>query len=108
MGPIGRAWPTQRGEITVGSDVVEAKSKESAAVHRKACSPSAPHKETHLMRQFVLPPAAALLAAAVWLAPTSGDEPKDKLNQPPKGFTALFNGKDLTGWQIAVAMNERK
>ena len=20
------------------------------------------------------------------------------LNQPPKGFTALFNGKDLTGW----------
>jgi len=26
--------------------------------------------------------------------------PKD--NTPPKGFTALFNGKDLTGWQGAI------
>src|SRR3954471_21764331 len=24
---------------------------------------------------------------------------QDKLNQPPKGFTALFNGKDLAGWR---------
>ena len=24
---------------------------------------------------------------------------KPKLNVPPKGFRALFNGKDLTGWQ---------
>jgi len=23
----------------------------------------------------------------------------DKLNVPPKGFRALFNGKDLTGWK---------
>ncbi len=22
-----------------------------------------------------------------------------ELNQPPKGFKALFNGKDLTGWK---------
>jgi hypothetical protein len=33
---------------------------------------------------------AALLFAAV---PANADEPK-----PPKGFTALFNGKDLGGW----------
>ena len=32
---------------------------------------------------------------------TAGDKAKD--NTPPKGFTALFNGKDLTGWQ-ALAM----
>ncbi len=25
------------------------------------------------------------------------------LNQPPRGFTALFNGKDLTGWKGLVA-----
>ena len=24
------------------------------------------------------------------------------LNQPPEGFTALFNGKDLTGWKGLV------
>jgi hypothetical protein len=28
-------------------------------------------------------------------------------NTPPKGFTALFNGKDTTGWQGAVPINER-
>jgi hypothetical protein len=33
---------------------------------------------------------AALLVAAV---PANAEEPK-----PPEGFTALFNGKDLTGW----------
>ncbi|MCH7726689.1 MAG: DUF1080 domain-containing protein [Planctomycetes bacterium] len=27
-------------------------------------------------------------------------EEKAKLNAPPKGFTALFNGKDLTGWEV--------
>ncbi len=26
---------------------------------------------------------------------------------PPPGFTALFNGKDLTGWQGLVPMNQR-
>jgi hypothetical protein len=29
-------------------------------------------------------------------------------NMPPKGFTALFNGKDLTGWQGLVQINKRK
>ena len=31
--------------------------------------------------------------------------PKD--NMPPPGFTALFNGKDLTGWQGLVPVNRR-
>jgi hypothetical protein len=48
---------------------------------------------------------AAALAACVPAAPA--EEPA-KLNQPPKGFTALFNGKDLTGWQSAITMAERK
>ncbi len=29
-------------------------------------------------------------------------EAADKLNKPPKGFKALFNGKDLTGWKGLV------
>jgi hypothetical protein len=32
--------------------------------------------------------------------------PKD--NKPPKGFKALFNGKDLTNWQGLVEIPERK
>ncbi len=28
-------------------------------------------------------------------------------NKPPEGFTALFNGKDLTNWQGVVTMKER-
>ena len=28
-------------------------------------------------------------------------------NKPPEGFTALFNGKDLTGWQGAVDIKTR-
>ena len=35
--------------------------------------------------------ALAILLAAVAAASASGPE-------PPKGFTALFNGKDLSGW----------
>ena len=29
-------------------------------------------------------------------------------NHPPRGFTALFNGKDLTGWQGLVDLKSRK
>jgi hypothetical protein len=34
------------------------------------------------------------------------DKPK-KDNEPPPGFTALFNGKDLTNWQAAIPLNQR-
>src|SRR5262245_44337838 len=34
--------------------------------------------------------------ALAWSASAPGQE---KLNVPPPGFTALFNGKDLTNWQ---------
>jgi len=33
--------------------------------------------------------------------------PETKDNTPPKGFTALFNGKDLTGWQGLIDLKKR-
>jgi Domain of Unknown Function (DUF1080) len=42
---------------------------------------------------------AALLPAA--------DAPKAPDNTPPAGFTALFNGKDLSGWQGAIRIDQR-
>lgn len=47
---------------------------------------------------------AAVVAAALFANPSglfAADEPA--LNQPPKGFVALFNGKDLDGWKGLVA-----
>src|SRR3954451_13942932 len=39
---------------------------------------------------------------------TSADEQAGaKDNQPPEGFQALFNGKDLTGWQGLVDVRQR-
>jgi hypothetical protein len=53
---------------------------------------------------LVLP---AVLGLAVLAAPA--DEKKEEpLNTPPEGFTLLFNGKDLTGWQSVITMKERK
>ncbi len=46
---------------------------------------------------------ATLGAAAEEKADKAG--PDD--NKPPEGFTALFNGKDLTNWQGLVDMKER-
>ena len=40
-------------------------------------------------------PVVALVLAAAGVAAGAQDRP---LNQPPAGFTSLFNGKDLTGW----------
>ena len=51
---------------------------------------------------------ASLLIAGLAL-PAFADEDKagPNDNKPPEGFTALFNGKDLTGWQGVVPMNQR-
>src|SRR5947207_5876552 len=59
------------------------------------------------MRAYAMLPLAALLALAAWIAPASGND-QPKLNTPPTGFTALFNGKDLDGWQINVELPARK
>ena len=44
---------------------------------------------------------AAFVLAAVGAYPADEAAPP-KLNTPPPGFTALFNGKDLTGWKGLV------
>lgn len=49
----------------------------------------------------------ALLAGLTTMG-TAGEKRTAKDNVPPKGFIALFNGKDLDGWQGLVALNERK
>ena len=46
-----------------------------------------------------------LLLCSLVSASAAADETKD--NTPPEGFTALFNGKDLTNWQGLVPVNER-
>jgi hypothetical protein len=57
------------------------------------------------MKKFlVLGVAAVLLAGA---GPRAADKEGTKDNMPPPGFTALFNGKDLTGWQGLVPINKR-
>jgi hypothetical protein len=38
---------------------------------------------------------------------SSGDKAGPKDNTPPEGFTALFNGKTLTGWKGLVEFKER-
>jgi Domain of Unknown Function (DUF1080) len=47
----------------------------------------------------------ALLAALVLALPGSGADKKD--NTPPQGFKALFNSKNLDGWQGAIQINQR-
>ncbi len=50
-----------------------------------------------------------LIASLFFAVPALAEEkagPHD--NMPPEGFTALFNGKDLTGWKGLVPINERK
>jgi hypothetical protein len=52
------------------------------------------------MRRETFHPGVCLVliaASLLWAAASqAGQQP---LNQPPEGFVALFNGKDLTGWK---------
>ncbi|HZZ79285.1 MAG TPA: DUF1080 domain-containing protein [Gemmataceae bacterium] len=61
------------------------------------------------MRQWFALSALAVALGLCAAVSNAGEEkagPKD--NMPPRGFTALFNGKDLTGWQGLVPINKRK
>lgn len=50
----------------------------------------------------------AILAAAALLTVTaSAGYAAPKQNRPPKGFKALFNGKDLTNWQGLIELPKR-
>lgn len=48
-----------------------------------------------------------LLAGMVGLPLIAGLPAAAKDNKPPKGFSALFNGKDLTGWQGLIELPQR-
>src|SRR5262245_26490821 len=48
---------------------------------------------------------ALIFAVTAILSPSRAGDKKD--NTPPPGFTALFNGKDLTGWQGLIPINKR-
>jgi hypothetical protein len=49
-----------------------------------------------------------MLLAGLGLAARADEERAEPYdNDPPPGFTALFNGKDLTGWQGLVELPER-
>src|SRR5262245_33529807 len=50
----------------------------------------------------------ALLVSALFVVPAFADEAPKQLNQPPKGFIALFNGKDLTNWVAMPHFDPRK
>ena len=56
---------------------------------------------THRKFGFVL---TALILGSTAAA---GGEQRE-LNVPPEGFTALFNGKDLTGWKGLVANPKKR
>lgn len=59
------------------------------------------------MTQSLLRPLAYLLSLSLCLALAApafaADDKEASPNVPPEGFTALFNGKDLTGWKGLVA-----
>ena len=60
------------------------------------------------MRTFLTATWLLALVAGLTTVSIAGDKRIAKDNVPPKGFIALFNGKDLDGWQGLVALNERK
>lgn len=57
-----------------------------------------------MTRSFIGALATLFLAACVAPAPAAEDaNAKQQDNTPPEGYTALFNGKDLTGWKGLLA-----
>lgn len=48
-----------------------------------------------------------VLALSIVPAIEAGGKAKSKDNVPPKGFKALFNGKNLKGWQGLIPINRR-
>jgi len=49
---------------------------------------------------------AAVLLFLGQAAVVAAVEPARELNVPPEGFTALFNGKDFTGWRLSPKAKE--
>jgi hypothetical protein len=58
------------------------------------------------MHKTLIPTVLALAAIGLALAQADSESGR-KDNTPPPGFLALFNGKDLNGWQGVVDMKKR-
>ena len=104
-----RHWPfgvgrlllheTRRGILVFVGRLVPAGVACSARAYVCLLQKSLDAREESVM---ILPFLASFLSAAVLLAePLSADQSADptRPSDPPKGFVALFNGKDLTGWK---------
>jgi Domain of Unknown Function (DUF1080) len=48
------------------------------------------------------------LSGALGILSASAEDKAESVNTPPKGFTALYNGKDLTGWQGLIPILQRQ
>src|SRR5437016_1072577 len=59
------------------------------------------------MRQWFAPTCFALALGLTTSWTDAGEKAGPNDNTPPEGFTALFNGKDLTGWQGLVELPKR-
>jgi len=59
------------------------------------------------MRILRTPILLAVAAAAVLASGGAPRADETALNQPPPGYTALFNGKDLTNWQGLIDVKQR-
>src|SRR3954468_20446651 len=59
------------------------------------------------MRRSLAGLALALLLATADPHSSAADKADRPDNKPPKGFKALFNGKDLTGWKGVVELPQR-
>src|SRR5262249_29750823 len=65
------------------------------------------HKESHMRTRWLCAAAGVIGLALASIAAERGEQAGPTRNPPPRGFTALFNGKDLTNWQGAVDIGAR-
>ena len=56
-------------------------------------------KKRNSYSNIQLIPAVSAFILVGFVYATIGTAAEQPLNKPPKGFVALFNGKDLTGWK---------
>lgn len=60
-----------------------------------------------MKKRFLLIAAVASLLAPLSIGAAEDEKAGPNDNKPPAGFTALFNGKDVTGWQGVIPFNKR-
>jgi hypothetical protein len=66
-----------------------------------------PPENTPMQERLIVATLAVLAIATAATLADDQDKAGPKDNRPPPGFQALFNGKDLTGWQGLVELPQR-